>query len=245
MFDLHILILAPLIVVIAYTIFGLSGFGSTLIAVPLLALLHPDLKFVMPVVIVMDCITAMSMGMKLRADVNRYDLLPLLPFLVVGLAFGVFLLVNLPATVLLIVLGIFAMFYGATYMRGGPPRFRFARWAAVPVGLFAGTTSASIGVGGPLYVMYLASRGSTPEQIRATTPVIFVFTTVVRIGMFTAAGLFTRDILITAAALLPVALGALHLGHRLHVGLSKETTIRLIGGLLVLSGVSLLFRAAG
>jgi len=27
--------------------------------------------------------------------------------------------------------------------------------------------------------------------------------------------------------------------------LSKETTIRLIGGLLVLSGVSLLFRAAG
>ena len=101
MFDLHILILAPLIVVIAYTIFGLSGFGSTLIAVPLLALLHPDLKFVMPVVIVMDCITAMSMGMRLRADVNRYDLLPLLPFLVIGLAFGVFLLVNLPATVLL------------------------------------------------------------------------------------------------------------------------------------------------
>ena len=93
--------------------------------------------------------------------------------------------------------------------------------------------------------MYLASRGSTPEQIRATTPVIFVFTTIVRIAMFTAAGLFTRDILISAAVLLPVALGALHLGHRLHVGLSKETTIRLIGGLLVLSGVSLLFRAAG
>lgn len=242
--DLHVLIFAPLVIVLAYTIFGISGFGSTLIAVPLLAILYPDLKFVMPVVIIMDCVTAMSMGLRLRADVNRRDLLPLLPFLVMGLGIGVFLLINLPSTVLLIVLGVFAIGYGLIYMRGGPPRFRFPRWTAVPVGLFAGTTSASIGVGGPLYVMYLASRGSTPEQIRATTPVIFVFTTVVRIAMFTAAGLFTRDIVITAAVLLPIALGALYLGHRLHVNLSKETTIRVIGGLLALSGLSLLLRAA-
>lgn len=239
----EILVFAPLIVVLAYTIFGISGFGSTLIAVPLLANLFPDLKFVIPVVVVMDCITAMSMGMKLRADVNRREFLPLLPFLLVGLATGVFFLVRLPSTVLLLVLGVFAVFYGITYMRGGPPRFAMPRWAAVPVGLFAGTTSASIGVGGPIYVMYLASRGSTPEQIRATTPVIFVFTTIVRIAMFAVAGLFSREVLVTAAVLLPIAMGALYIGNRLHVNLPKVTTIRVIGGLLALSGVSLLWRA--
>jgi uncharacterized membrane protein YfcA len=241
--SIEILVFAPLIVALAYTIFGISGFGSTLIAVPLLANLFPNLKFVIPVVIVMDCITAMSMGLKLRASVNRREIVPLLPFLVVGLATGVFLLVNLPSTVLLLVLGVFAIGYGITYMRGGPPRFRMPRWAAAPVGLFAGTTSASIGVGGPIYVMYLASRGSTADQIRATTPVIFVFTTIVRIGMFIAAGLFTREVLITAAVLLPVALGALYLGNRLHVNLPKDTTVRIIGGLLALSGVALLLRA--
>ena len=239
----EILIFAPLIVVLAYTIFGISGFGSTLIAVPLLANLFPDLKFVIPVVVVMDCITAISMGMKLRADVNRREFVPLLPFLLVGLAIGVFLLVRLPSTVLLLVLGAFAVLYGITYMRGGPPKFKLPRWAVAPIGLFAGTTSAAIGVGGPVYVMYLASRGSTAEQIRATTPVIFVFTTITRIAMFAVAGLFSREVLITAAALLPIALAALFLGHRLHVNLSKDMTVRVIGGLLALSGVSLLMRA--
>ena len=241
--SLEILIFAPLIVVLAYTIFGISGFGSTLIAVPLLANLFPDLKFVIPMVVIMDCITAVSMGLRLRANVNRRDFMPLLPFLLVGLGAGVFLLVRLPSTMLLVVLGVFAIGYGITYMRGGPPRLKLPRWSAVPVGLFAGTTSAAIGVGGPIYVMYLASRGSTADQIRATTPVIFVFTTITRIAMFAYAGLFTREVLTTAAVLLPVALGALYLGHRLHLNLPKDTTVRLIGGLLALSGLSLLMRA--
>ena len=239
----EILVFAPLIVILAYTIFGISGFGSTLIAVPLLANLFPDLKFVIPVVVVMDCITAMSMGLKLRADVNKREFLPLLPFLVVGLGIGVFLLVRLPTTVLLLFLGVFAVAYGVTYMRGGPPRFALPRWSVAPIGLFAGTTSASLGVGGPIYVMYLASRGSTPEQIRATTPVIFIFTTITRIAMFAVAGLFSRQVVITAAVLLPIALAALFFGHRLHVNLSKNTTVRVIGGLLALSGISLLVRA--
>lgn len=240
--SIDILLLASLIVIVAYMIFGMSGFGSTLIAVPLLAHLF-DLKFALPTIVLLDCVSAMGMGAKLRAHVNRKDLLPLVPFLFVGLSIGVFLLVRLPSTVLLIFLGFFALLYGLIYMRGGPPRFRLPRWAAVPVGLFAGTTSASIGVGGPIYVMYLASRGSTPEQIRATTPVIFIFTTITRIALFAIAGIFTRNVLIAAALLLPLSLLSLWWGHRLHLNLSQTTTVRIIGSLLALSGVSLLVRA--
>jgi len=240
--SIETLIFAPLIIIVAYAIFGMSGFGSTLIAVPLLAHLF-DLKFALPMVVLLDCISATGMGLKLRADVNKRDLLPLMPFLLIGLSIGVFLLVRLPSTMLLVVLGIFASLYGIMYMRGGPPRFRLPRWSALPVGLFAGTTSASIGVGGPIYVMYLASRGSTPEQIRATTPVIFIFTTITRIALFAVAGIFTREVLITAALLLPLSLLALWWGHRLHLNLSRVTTVRIIGGLLALSGVSLLLRA--
>ncbi|HTE14341.1 MAG TPA: sulfite exporter TauE/SafE family protein, partial [Burkholderiales bacterium] len=77
-----VLIFAPLIVLIAYLIFGISGFGSTLIAVPLLAHLMP-LKFVIPVVVVLDCVSAISMGLKLRADVWKSEFVPMLPFLLV------------------------------------------------------------------------------------------------------------------------------------------------------------------
>jgi uncharacterized membrane protein YfcA len=240
--SLETLVFAPLIIIVAYTIFGMSGFGSTLIAVPLLAHLF-DLKFALPTIVLLDCITSVSMGFRLRAHVNRRDLVPLLPFLSAGLALGVFLLVRLPGTLLLIVLGLLTTLYGMIYVRGGAPHLSLPRWSAVPVGLFAGTTSASLGVGGPIYVMYLASRGATPDQIRATTPVIFIFTTVVRIALFAVAGIFTREVLFAAALLLPLSLLALWWGHRLHLNLSRTAAVRVIGGLLALSGISLLVRA--
>jgi uncharacterized membrane protein YfcA len=113
-----------------------------------------------------------------------------------------------------------------------------------PVGIFAGTTSSMFGVGGPIYVMYLTARGSTLEQIRATMPVIFIFTTIARIIIFAAAGLFTANVLYSCAALLPVMVLGMWLGNRLHLNLSREQLARIIGALLLVSGGSLLLRAA-
>jgi uncharacterized membrane protein YfcA len=238
----EILVFASLIILVAYVIFGISGFGSTLIAVPLLAHLFP-LKFVIPVVVVLDCFGAITMGLRLRADVNRRELLPLAPFMLTGMAAGVFLLLRLPAHILLACLGIFVLVYGAIYAAGRGTVIRLARWSAAPLGLFAGTTSSTFGVGGPLYVFYLTGRGATPDQIRATIPVIFIFTTITRIVLFTSAGLFNREVLLAAALLFPVMLIGLYAGNRLHGRLRREHAVRIIGALLVASGLSLLLRA--
>ena len=48
---------------------------------------------------------------------------------------------------------------------------------------------------------------------------------------------------IAAAALLPVMALGIWTGHHLHLNLSRDTVIRVMGGLLMLSGISLLFRA--
>ena len=241
--SLAVLAFSGAAVLTAYVIFGIAGFGSTLIAVPLLAHAYP-IKFVIPMVVLLDCVGAISMGVRLRASVNRAELLPLLPFLAVGLLIGAFLLLRVPAALLLGALGIVVVAYGALYASGKQPDLRVGRWAAPPVGLFAGITSSMFGVGGPIYVMYLTARGSSPESVRATVPVIFVFTTVARIAIFAVAGLFTLTVLYTAAALLPIMLVGMWLGHRLHLNMSREHVVRIIGVLLIGSGVSLLLRAA-
>ena len=242
MFSPLILVFAPLIVLLAYIIFGIAGFGSTLISVPLLAHLYP-LQSALPVVAVLDCAGAVSMGIKLRENVNRRELLPLLPFMLAGMAAGVFLLVRLPGNLLLACLGLFALSYGALYALKRDSGIRIARWATAPIGLAAGAGSALFGVGGPIYVMYLAGRGCTPEQIRATVPAIFMLTTIGRITLYAVAGLFSRDVLLTAAWLLPVVFLGLYGGHRLHLRLPRDNVVRIIGGLLIASGVSLLVRA--
>src|SRR5262249_54584504 len=142
------------------------------------------------------------------------------PFLLAGLALGVLLLVRLPGQTLMIGLGVFIIAYGVQYALKREPAFRLPRWSALPIGTLAGITSATFGVGGPLYIFYLTGRGSSPEQVRATMPVIFIFTTVVRIVMFAAAGLFTREVLAYAAALLPVMALGVWIGHRLHARFS-------------------------
>lgn len=240
--DLPILIFAPLIILVAYLIFGISGFGSTLIAVPLLAHLMP-LKFVIPVVVMLDCVSAISMGLKLRADVWKTEFVPMLPFLLVGLLMGAFVLLKVPTHWLLLGLGGFVLLFGASYLIDRTSMIRLPRWTVAPIGLFAGTTSSALGVGGPLYVFYFTARGATPEQIRATVPAVFSFTTVARIAIFASVGLFNAQMLIAVAALLPVMALGLWCGHRLHGRLSRDQAVRIMGGLLLLSGASLIVRA--
>jgi len=238
----QILILAPLIVFAAYVVFGISGFGSTLIAVPLLAHLFP-LKFVVPFFVILDCVGAINMGLRLRADVMRSELKLLIPFMAAGILAGVWLLVQLRPELLLGALGVFVVFFGATYVMRSGKGFPLPRWAAAPIGAFGGATSAVFGIGGPIYVFYLAGRGGGPTEIRATMPVIFMFTTLARIALFIAAGLYSPAALVAAAALLPVMALGMWAGHHLHLNLSRETVIRVMGALLVVSGISLIVRA--
>lgn len=238
----EILILAPLIVFGAYVVFGISGFGSTLIAVPLLAHLFP-LKFVVPFFVLLDCVGAFNMGLRLRADVMRRELLLLLPFMALGVLAGVWLLVRLQPELLLGGLGLFVTFFGASYVVKRGKGFPLPHWSGAPIGAFGGATSAVFGIGGPIYVFFLAGRQATPTQIRATMPVIFMFTTVARIALFIAAGLYSPASLVAAVALLPVMALGVWAGHHLHLNLSQQTVIRVMGGVLVLSGISLIVRA--
>jgi uncharacterized protein len=238
----EVLVFVPLIVVLAYLIFGMSGFGSTLIAIPLLAHLMP-LKFAIPMVVLLDCVSAISMGLKLRADVWKVEFVPMLPFLLIGLALGTFVLLKVPTQWLLLVLGGFVLIFGANYLITRKAAIRLPRWAAAPFGIFAGTTSSALGVGGPIYVFYFTARGATPAQIRATVPAVFSFTAAARIAIFTGVGLFNTEVLLAALALLPVMVLGLWCGHRVHGRLSRDQAIRLIGALLLLSGVSLIVRA--
>jgi uncharacterized membrane protein YfcA len=235
-------VVAPFVVLVAYVIFGIASFGSTLFTVPLLAHLFP-LTFVIPIAIILDAAASVTQGIRLRAEVNRRELVPLLPFLLAGIVLGVALLIRLPGNILMACLGIFTLAYGANYLIRHESPLRFSRWTAGPIGIFAGVTSSLFGIAGPIYVMYLAGRGATPEQIRATVPVIFIFTTIARIAVFSAAGLIGREVLLAAALLLPLVALGLYIGNRLHGKLSRERAVRVIGALLVASGASLLLRA--
>jgi hypothetical protein len=119
-----------------------------------------------------------------------------------------------------------------------------SRGWALPASLTGGTVGALFGTGGPPYVIYLAHRLKDKGQLRATLSGVFFLEGLVRITTFAAAGLLLNlQVWRSYAIGLPVVLLALYAGSHVHVGLSQSQLMRIIGALLLLSGLSLFVKA--
>jgi uncharacterized membrane protein YfcA len=235
-------LLAVAIVLVGYVVFGVTGFGASPITVPLLAHFLP-LTFVLALVGILDLASGLALGFHTRRQASRGELLALIPFTLLGLVVGVTLLVNLPRAVTLRTLGAFACAYAlyATVRRPTPPRV--GRGWAVPAGLVGGVLGALFGVGGPPYVMYLSGRVTDPAARRATISQMVVLSVGLRTVVFAVAGLlFSRALWTAAALLLPAAWAGVWLGNRVHLRVPPETTARMIGAALFLTGLSLIVR---
>jgi uncharacterized membrane protein YfcA len=230
------------IVLLAYTVFGATGFGSAIVAVPLLAHLLP-LATTVALVTSLDVFASTGTAWRQRRHVEWPEFKRLAPVQLVGMAIGATLLVNLPPGPALLALGVFVTVYG-TYVLAGARRLRRApAWLVFPIGLVGGVFSALFGTGGPIYVMYLSARIADKSALRATSAVMVTLSVAVRIVLFVIAGLLldTRLLLLIAGLVPAMALGVF-LGHRLHARLSSAGVLRLIAALLVVNGVSLLVR---
>lgn len=231
------------ILLLAYFIRGISGFGSGLIAVPLLAHLFP-LQFVVPFILLLDFTASVALGGRGRKQVEWREIRPLLPFGLIGVIIGVTLLIKLPKEPLLTGLGFFVMAFGVRTvlnLHGDRP---ISRWWAIPAGLTGGTVGALFGTGGPPYIIYLSHRLKEKTAMRATFSGLFVIDGGVRLVTFLVTGLLLQPgLLIAYLAALPLMALALRLGHKVHLGISNQQMLKLIGILLLGSGASLLWKA--
>jgi hypothetical protein len=237
------IIFAGITLIIAYLIRGISGFGSGLIAIPILALWLP-LTFVVPLMLLLDFSASILLsGVNLR-QVNWREVRTLIPLSIIGITLGTHLLTSLPLQPMLITLSIFVAIFGIRSLLNLHGEKIISRWWAIPAGLSGGTIGALFGTGGPPYIIYLGHRISDKTALRATFSGLILVEGTLRISSFAYAGLFsdTRLVWSYLAAMPIVALG-LTIGNRLHIGLTREQMMRLIGVLLLVSSASLLFKA--
>lgn len=241
----EILALTALITACTYLVFGLTGFGSTVLALPLLVHLIP-LKFAVPMLLLLDLVAGMLLISRARRGVRLDELGRLFPFMFAGIALGLTLLIRLPEAPLLAALGFFLLAYAihGTTRRAGPPRLSRA-WSA-PIGLAAGVLGALFGTGGVLTALYIGARLDDKEELRATAAAAVLLNTSMRVILFGAAGLLAQDGLVTAALLLlPSVFIGLFLGSRLHAAISPGRVVRVIYVVLAIAGISLLVRVFG
>jgi uncharacterized membrane protein YfcA len=239
----EILVLAALVVAFAYTAFGLAGFGSTVLALPLLVHFF-TLKFAVPLLMLLDLAAFLLFGARVRRRIQYAEIGRLLPFILAGMAAGLTLLIEVAESRLLAVLGVFLLLYaGYNLARRGPPPALARAWSA-PIGLVGGMFSALFGTGGVLFAIYNAGRITDKEALRATNAAMIMLSSLLRVVLFGAAGLLTQEgLLATALALLPAMLAGAWLGNRLHASVPATAVVKAVYALLVISGLTLLARS--
>lgn len=232
------------IVLSAYFIRGITGFGSGLISVPLLALSQP-LQFAIPLVLALDFTASIVLGGVNRKQVDWGEIKILLPAGAIGACVGAFALLKLPSTTVLVTLGVFTMFFGFRNIFGLQPEGKLSRAWAAPAGLAGGLAGALFGAGSPPYIMYLTRRLLDKGAVRATFSCLIAMDGAFRLGLFFYVGLLMDPRLHWAylASLVPMAIG-LYSGNKVHADMTSASMLKVVGALLVMSGAMLFIKAA-
>ena len=226
-------------------IFGITGFGSALITIPLASHFVP-LPFALALFAVCDLAAALRVGLENPKNAVRVEYYRLAPTIVIGTALGVTLLVNLPRQALMAALGVFILLfalYSLIPQRSRNPISSAWAWLA---GLSGGITSTVFGAGGPPYVIYLSHRSLTKEQFRATLGFCTMTSISLRVAAFLITGLLlNRDVWLTAVFAVPAILLGISVAQRIYMKISREALFKAVALMLLASGSSLIWRALG
>ena len=224
-------------------VYGVTGFGSALLTIPLASLIYP-LPFVLAVFALLDIVNAVRVGLARPEAIVRDEAARLIPGCILGVAVGTWLLAVLRTQMLLCALGLFVAGFALYSLLAPEASLRIgARWGYL-AGFSGGITSAMFGAGGPPYVIYLSLRPHGKQAMRATLAATSVVSVGTRIVAFALAGLLSAPaVWLTAVPLVPAILGALWLADRAHARISRAAMIQAIRLLLLVAGASLVVRS--
>ncbi|MFM7064385.1 MAG: sulfite exporter TauE/SafE family protein [Actinomycetes bacterium] len=228
------------VVLFAALVQGASGFGFSLVAVPLLAL-SAGPKDAVVLASVLAVLSTAGLAVRFRDQVDRPLALRLLGGACLGLPFGAFVLQVVPAQVLLLAIGVVVLVSTAVLARrsAGPGSATAAAPAAdVGSGVLCGLLTTSVGTNGPPVVLRLQAHGLPAGRFRATASAVFVGCNLAAVALFAAAGRVDRSLLAQAAVAVPALVVGLWLGDRVHRRLPAERFRSLVLALMVLTAVA-------
>ena len=226
---------------------GALGVGTPLLTVPMMAqVLPPQMAIaIMAIPVVVANVWQFAQAERSAAVVARFW--PTFIAILVGTWIGVKILATIDEDTLMYLVGFaviaFALLQGSRFRLHLPERM------VRPAGLFFGGASGLIGgvssFFGPMLITYLISiRGLSKNQFVSSISFLYVSAVVPWTLTLYYYGILDERLLIySTLATIPVTLGLI-IGQRIRRLISEERFRYLIIGILVVSGLSMLWRAA-
>lgn len=200
---------------------GITGFGSGLIAVPLLTLILP-LTVITPTLSIVNFAMATYLAWVLRHHVRVSQWRALLMSGVLGTLIGNYLLAYLRLDWLQMGMALMIFAVALLFWFGIQWRHQSGKKLQTVTGLLAGFSNGALTLGGPPVVLFLTGNGMERLNFRATLTVFFWGLALTNILSFSVQGVYQQAHVPVVLSLLGGAIAGAWLGHRLSDYFSEQ-----------------------
>ncbi|MBY0519443.1 MAG: sulfite exporter TauE/SafE family protein [Sphingomonas sp.] len=235
----------PAVVLLGLAKGGFAGMGA--LSLPLIALVISPVQaaaILLPILIVQDVVSVWAF----RKSWDGYVLGWTLPGAAIGIGLGYLFAARVSADAVLGMVGGISILFGLYRLwveRRGVPRASTAPgWMGGLAGIASGFTSQVAHAGQPPFQLWVLPRNLPRDVLVGTTAIFFAAVNWIKVPAYWALGQFTPANLATAAALMPVAIGATLAGVWLVRRVPPERFYTAIYVLMIAVGVKLVWDAA-
>jgi hypothetical protein len=220
---------------------GFTGFGYSLMSLPLLALLMP-VRTAVPLLSVTSIFLNLLVFLRARRSADPRRIMPLIIAGTLSVPLGVWVLGRTDEAVLEVAIGVLVALSALLYLAGFRVRLRRERLAMVPVGILSGVLNGMTTFSGPPVILFLANQGTGKDAFRASLALYFLILNLVAVPVYAGGGFLTGDTLRTILVRFPaVAVGALagiHLAGRVDETRFRRMSLLVLAVLGVLGALS-------
>lgn len=244
--DWHFYVLAiPAVLLMGLAKGGFTGMGA--LSMPMLAFVINPVQaaaILLPLLIVQDVVGVWAF----RRTVDWPLIGWMLPGAAVGIALGYFFAASVTPAAVMAAVGLISILFGAYRLwaaRHSVPRetARWPEWVGALFGAAAGFTSQIAHAGQPPFQLWVLPRKLNPALLVGTTAVFFAAVNWIKVPAYVALGQFTATNLLTAAALVPVAIASTLAGVWLVRRIDPDRFYTAIYWLMIVVGVGLVWEA--
>jgi uncharacterized membrane protein YfcA len=222
---------------------GVTGFGSALVAMPLLALFL-DVKAAAPLVTLLSLAINALLLVPARGRLPWRRVAPLLAGSALGVPAGVLFLAGADERAARAALGLALVLSSLALLRSRrlpiPPGWE----PAFAVGGLAGLLGGAFNASGPPVMIHAASQPWEKSDAHAVLQLYFLVSNVGIVALHAASGLTTGAVALLAASALPALAAGSAAGWAVHRRVSEERFRRLVQLALLAAGAALLLAQA-
>lgn len=221
---------------------GLSGFGSVIVSIPLLALFL-DIKTVIPLANILALFLSLYLFIQLHRHFLWKEVAALLLASLPGMLSGVYILNMVEARLLEIIIALVLLGFSLHYLLAAGSKREVSTWWAWVAGFFSGCLGGSTGMVGPPVIIYSSLQPWGKDTTKSTLVAYFLAAGLGIALLHAATGLLTGEVLkLNAAALPAFALGAFA-GTLCYARIGTRGYRKVITFLILLLGIITLSRA--